>query len=456
MMTISRTGRAAVAVVLLLCCTLLLLHLVAFSPTTLSPATRVRNWSALTSRPAALPSDPSGIECTSPLTLKSSCHATNVCFYQNKLHVFSDSPDVKARFHGQTFLLPPMHNQALRKDRLQQFGPYQYSHRINVRVTTRTEESRMPTKRKWINEQVALIAFTGLGHYGHWLMDAAAPVFRLMKNWGRLDYNTRIWTRGAQPGPPISMPDAWRSVVKHPLSVLEEEVTLAEHQGSMLCMRDMLWGLQIGAFSRKYDQFHFEFRDWAIEHLDINVPRPKRPKMIIDSRQCPKRCLQNEAELITELRARFGDIMDVEPVRFEGMTLQQQISKVQEATILLGASGTGTHNAIFLRDNSVVVDMMSTWVHTKQLKTEYYANSHICGANSPQTILCLAIWTEPNTTLAREVVTNDPNLSVARDLPLVVDIPALMLEIEGAILPHGLNEELINEIMSAEVFDDKS
>ncbi|KAJ3161737.1 hypothetical protein HDU86_006507 [Geranomyces michiganensis] len=456
--TVSRKGRAAIAVALLLVCTLLLLHLVAFSPLSLSlSSTKVHhtNWAPLASKPAASSSDPSAIDCTSPLSLKSSCHATNVCFYQDRLHVFSDSPEVKARFHGQTFLLAPMHNQALRKDRLQQFGPYPYSQRINVRVTNRAEEARMPAKRKWVAEQVVLIAFTGFGHYGHWLMDAASPVFRLMKIWRRLDYNTRIWTRGAQPGPPIAMPDAWQSVVKNPLSVIEEEALLAEHQGSMLCIRDMLWGLQIGAFSRKYEPFHFEFRDWALEHLSIDVPRPKRPKMIVDSRVCPKRCLLNEAELITQLRQRFGDIMDIEPVRFEGMTLRAQISKVQEATILLGASGTGTHNAIWLRNNSVVVDIMSTWIHTKQLKTEYYANSHICGANSPQTILCVAIWTPPTTTLARETVTNDPNIGVARDLPLTVDIPALMTEIEGSVLPHGLNEELINEIMSAEVFDDQ-
>ncbi|KAJ3161100.1 hypothetical protein HDU86_007721 [Geranomyces michiganensis] len=389
-------------------------------------------------------SDIPRLECTLPVSLKSSCRAQNLCYAGGRFVLESDDPDVRDQFNGRAFLVEPMHRQPLSKAKLSGWV-YDYTNRIIVQVLTKQKAAGTLQKpRRWIDEQ------------GHWLMDEAAPAFRLMRRWGRLDYNSRIWTLTPNEfGGPAGVSDAWSSVVHHPLSSLSEEAKNAEAAGEMLCFRNMMWGAQIGAFAARYDYYdHFAWRDWAIKHMEINVRRPTKPKLLFTSRPCPgSRCIVNEPQVITMLRESFGEILDVEVVNFAGMQLRSQIELLQSATILMGASGTGMHNGLWMRNGTVLIDILTDTVSKRQIYTEYFVNAHLCGANSPSVFLCLPFSAKPVSELSREELENHEDTTMVRNLPIEVDLVKMSLQIYNHALIYGLNEELINEMMSKHIFD---
>ncbi|KAI8917759.1 hypothetical protein DFJ77DRAFT_318521 [Powellomyces hirtus] len=186
--------------------------------------------------------------------------------------------------------------------------------------------------------------------------------------------------------------------------------------------------------------------------MGIKVPSPTRPKLLFTTRPCPQsRCIVNESELIAMLTENFGDVMDIELVNFQGMNLRQQIEAVQGATILMGSSGTGTHNGIFLRNGSALVDIVSDTVNVGQVASEYFVNAHICNANSPSVILCHPMYEKPETNLTRTELINHTDWIMVRSLPLRVHLRRMRLTVETSILNHGLNEELINEMLTAQI-----
>ncbi|KAI8917758.1 hypothetical protein DFJ77DRAFT_318483 [Powellomyces hirtus] len=157
--------------------------------------------------PVSNNNDFSRIRCTEPQSLKSSCHAQNVCYNNDHLVVYSDDKELRRRFDGQSFLLGPMHRQPLRPDRLKGWH-YDYELRMTTRVQPNHAAKR--SQMMFVDEQVLMIGMTGFGHYGHWLMDAVAPAFHMMRRWARLDYNSRIWMKKRQPDQtPQSMADGW-------------------------------------------------------------------------------------------------------------------------------------------------------------------------------------------------------------------------------------------------------
>ncbi|KAJ3167389.1 hypothetical protein HDU88_002311 [Geranomyces variabilis] len=379
-----------------------------------------------------------------------------------------------------TFIVEPMHRQPLTREKLSGWV-YDYTKRITVRVLSKQKAAiTLKTHRRWIEDQV-LIGTSRFGHYvknkenartfsasrkpsliltfitkGHWLLDEGAPMFRLMRRWGRLDYNSRILTLSPTAGGgPANVGDAWSSVVRNPPSSLFKEVEKAEAAGEMLCVRNIMWGAQIGAFAARYDYYdHFAWRDWALEHMEISVPRPKKPKLLFASRPCPgSRCIVNETQLIDMLREKFKDLLEVEVINFSGQRLRTQIELLQSATILMGASGTGMHNGLWMRNGSVVIDIVTDTVSKQQIETEYFVNAHLCGANSPSVILCLPFKAQPVSDLSRDQLENHEDSTMVRNLPIQVDLVKLWLMICNHALIYGLNEELINETLSEFIFN---
>ncbi|RKO88923.1 hypothetical protein BDK51DRAFT_34527 [Blyttiomyces helicus] len=148
------------------------------------------------------------------------------------------------------------------------------------------------------------------------------------------------------------------------------------------------------------------------------------------------------------LRESFSDIMDIETVSLDGKTMAEQITAVQRATILMGVSSSATHNGMSLRNGTVLVDIVPRHLQHGQLLSEYWVNWHLCNANSPQTILCHPIFAPTTANMTDAEIYESDDVFGMRNLPLKADLKAFRLQFESILLIYGLNEILINRMIS--------
>lgn len=101
-----------------------------------------------------------------------------------------------------------------------------------------------------------------------------------------------------------------------------------------------------------------EFRDFSLDRLGLTNVTSTTDKIVITFIvRSTKRKIVNLEELEETITSRWRDYVHVQMVNLEDHNLSDQIRIMRNTSILVGMHGAGIMNAMWLRDNSEVIEM---------------------------------------------------------------------------------------------------
>ncbi|KAI9033165.1 hypothetical protein DFJ74DRAFT_152375 [Hyaloraphidium curvatum] len=207
-------------------------------------------------------------------------------------------------------------------------------------------------------------------HYGHILMETVLPAYKLLE---KFNYNTEnltmVYNSHWQP-----ITDLTRQLLdllgpRRHISMIE----LDKQPNHTFCFQNLLVGAgRNGLFGPEITPGDFlRFRDHVVFHvLGMQSPPFNRFAIGIVGRRT-NRHMVNAVEVEQEVATAFQH-RAITTIYFEDHSPREQALLVSRLFGLIGASGTGMHNAIWLPDGSFYFDIVNSHIH--------YANGYVCAA----------------------------------------------------------------------------
>lgn len=227
------------------------------------------------------------------------------------------------------------------------------------------------------------------GNYGHNLLDTAVPSFWTLHSFPRLavkPWNVLFQHQDDRWGPFGKCSALCRSVMS--LIVPPERVWTSDdvyfNKDQLFCFQNLAVGAQERGVIDSADMSpgdYGPFRDHVTALHRLNAQSTAKTGCDFVLLQRANRKVVNVDSLVEIVQklttCRFRMVM------FENTPPLFQVKTVLEADIYAGVSGTGMHNAIFMRDRTAFIDIVHPFHH--------WSNDHVCkimaSTHSCQTVL---------------------------------------------------------------------
>lgn len=270
---------------------------------------------------------------------------------------------------------------------------------------------------------------------GHVLVDVSFPLFESVRDWKAppLDFNIIVLFEPRLSS--YSNDSKARALAQLQLLSRQPLLQLPDMapDGSPVCFEELIVGhrwtgargteILVGSYNA--------FSDFvaAVNTPLIALPSPTFCSAVLierDRSSKEKRFLLNLGEVITTIRETTACVPTV--LWPEDLSPMEQYKVLRHASMLIGASGSGTHNAAFMRPDTVVIDLLHPF--------HGWANSFVC--DSYTRILCLQV----NTSVTLPSEFRDTDLThykrnttlawVLRTIPMRVNLSHLQSQLQAA------------------------